>query len=81
MPLPVAKALTVLPSWAVALLLSALLVAAGHRWSDPLQPTAPVVWTLLLLPPALMALWIAVRWRRPLAGEGGESTGSTRAQD
>ena len=63
-----------LPSWLLALGLSAALVWAGQHWSTPLleqpwalaHPAAPLQLALLLvlLPPALMALLIAGRMLR-----------------
>ena len=63
-----------LPSWLLALGLSAALVWAGQHWPTPLleqpwaldHPAAPLRLALLLvlLPPALMALLIAGRMLR-----------------
>ena len=58
------KAVEILRVWAVALLLSGLMVAAGHRWPAPLTPTPAAIWALLLVPPLLMGFWIARRWGR-----------------
>jgi hypothetical protein len=57
--------------WALALALSAVLAAAGERWSAPLPIRGDVVVALLLVPPLAMALWLVGRWVLP--GEGGES--------
>jgi hypothetical protein len=57
--------------WALALALSAVLAAAGERWSAPLPIRGDVVAALLLVPPLAMALWLAGRWLLP--GEGGDS--------
>ena len=57
--------------WMLALLLSALLVAAGQHWPQPLEPEPLAVWALVLGLPLLMAL-------RLLIGDRGES--SDRAQ-
>ncbi len=76
-----ARPAPLLLSWGSALLLSALLVAAGRRWPEPLPPLPWLVWGLILGPPALMGLWLASRWRRVSAGEEGESTDSTLTQD
>ncbi len=62
--LSASKAVGILRVWAVALLLSGLLVAAGRRWPVALTPTPAIVWALLLLPPLLMGVWIARRWGR-----------------
>jgi ABC-type molybdate transport system permease subunit len=66
--------------WVLALLVSAALVLAGRRWSDPLTPQAPVVWALLLLPPLATGLWLLRDWSVAAAGERGESEGSTQEQ-
>ena len=55
----------VLPAWALALALSATLVAAGRRLPQPLA--AEGLWVallLVLLPPALMAALLLARMRR-----------------
>ena len=57
--------------WALALALSAALVAAGERWSTPLPIRGDWAAALVLLPPLAMALWLLGRWALP--GEGGES--------
>jgi hypothetical protein len=64
--------------------MSAALVAAGARWPEPLSISPPLVWALLLVPPALMALLLLLRWplpsppppaaTAPLRGDGGESS-------
>ena len=60
-PQPLAVSLfPVLRLWLLALALSGLLVAAGHHWPVSLSPDGRLVWALLLLPPALLAL---VLWR------------------
>ncbi|MFM9109619.1 MAG: hypothetical protein ACKOPN_03290 [Prochlorococcaceae cyanobacterium] len=53
---------SILSLWLLALALSALLVVAGERWPDPLPIQFPVVALLLLLPSALIGLWLLVRW-------------------
>ncbi len=72
-----------LPYWVLALVMSAALVAAGARWPEPLSIWPPLVWALLLVPPALMALLLLLRWplpsalpaaTAPLRGDGGESS-------
>ncbi len=77
-----------LVTWGAALLVSALLVGAGLRWQEPLPLLPWLVWSLILLPPALMGLWLASRWRAlaslgasPATGEEGESSESTHTQD
>jgi hypothetical protein len=57
--------------WALALVLSALLAAAGQRWPTPLPIRGELVAALLLLPPLATALVVLLRWRLP--GEGTES--------
>jgi hypothetical protein len=52
--------------WGLALLLSALLVAAGRHWPQPLVPAPRAVWALVFGPPLLMVL-------RLLLGDRGES--------
>jgi hypothetical protein len=59
--------------WLLALGLSALLVAAGQRWSQPLPLQAGWIWALLLLLPLATLLALLTRW--PL-GEEGESSGA-----
>ncbi|MEY4759558.1 MAG: hypothetical protein RLZZ268_1056 [Cyanobacteriota bacterium] len=51
--------------WALALAISALLVAAGERWPAPLPLQLPLVWGLVWLPPLAMGLWLLARWRLP----------------
>jgi hypothetical protein len=69
---------SVLGLWALALALSAALVAAGERWPAPLVPDGRLVWALVLGPPLLMALWLAASWCLPPAlhaadrGESGD---------
>jgi hypothetical protein len=73
-----------LPYWVLALVMSAALVVAGARWPEPLSISLPLVWALLLVPPALMALLLLLRWplasapppaaTAPLRGDGGESS-------
>ena len=55
--------------WALALAGSVLLVASGERWPEPLAVQPAVVWSLLLVPPALVALVLLIRWRNPGEGE------------
>jgi len=80
--MPVAKLRALLRSWALALALSAGLVAAGDRWSEPLVINPVLVWCLVALPPALMAAVLLLRWQllrrqwpppQPAAAEGRES--------
>jgi len=69
------KLRSVLGLWALALGLSALLAAAGRRWSEPLPIRADLVATLLLVPPLATTVWLLRHWRLPAAAEGGESVG------
>ena len=76
--MPLAKLRTLLCSWALALALSAALVAAGERWPQPLAIQPAVAWSLVLLPPLLMAVLLLWRWPRLQpggwpSGEGRES--------
>lgn len=64
------KTRAVLRLWALALALSAVLVAAGERWPEPLQPRGDVIAVLLLALPLAMVLWLLGRWRL----DRGEST-------
>jgi hypothetical protein len=57
------KTSAVLRLWALALALSAALVAAGERWPEPLVPRGGAIGALLLGPPLLMTLWLLRRWR------------------
>ena len=68
-PAPPSKVRAVLRLWALALAGSVLLVASGERWPEPLAVQPAVVWSLLLVPPALVALVLLIRWRNPGEGE------------
>ena len=57
-----AAARSLLCSWALALALSAVPVAAGQCWPRPPAPLPAVVWALLLLPGLAMALLLWARW-------------------
>ena len=75
--MPAAKLRDLLRSWALALALSAALVAAGDRWPQPLVIRPALVWILVLLPPAVMAAVLMLRWPVPAeesaSGDGRES--------
>lgn len=73
------KSVQLLISWGAALLLSALLVMAGQRWPEPLTIRPLLLWSLLLGPPGLLALWLASRWRR-CGDEEGQSSEGTHEQ-
>ena len=64
------KTRSVMRLWALALAISAVLVAAGERWPEPLQPRGDVIAVLLLALPLAMVLWLLGRWRL----DRGEST-------
>jgi len=81
-----AKILQVVQLWALALAISATLVAAGQRWSEPLPIGDSLVWALLLLPSLGMLLLVLGRWSLPgaadltLPGQEGESEDSIQEQ-
>ena len=63
-------------TWLLALGLSALLVAAGERWPQPLPIRAAWVWAALFGLPLLTLVAVLARWSGPQVrppGEGGES--------
>lgn len=70
--MPLAKLRDLLRSSALALAVSAALVAAGERWPESLPINSVLVWSLVLLPPAVMALVLLRRWPVP-EGDGRES--------
>jgi hypothetical protein len=74
------KTTAVLRLWALALAISAGLVAAGLRWPQPLQPRGDVVALLLLGPPLVMALWLLSRWRLDPAGASGKEVDPDRGE-
>ena len=62
--------------WGAALALSAGLVQAGRHWPEPLWPQAwshALIWPLLLLPPAAVALLLLLRFRAPEPDRGESS--------
>ncbi len=81
-----AKLRQVLQLWALALAISAALVAAGQRWSESLVIRDSLVWGLLLLPSLVMVLVVLGRWSLPAApdltlpGQEGESDDSIQEQ-
>ena len=81
-----AKLRQVLQLWALALAISAALVTAGQRWSEPLVIRDSLVWGLLLLPSLVMVLVVLGRWSLPAApdltlpGQEGESDDSIQEQ-
>ena len=80
MPNPASKIRQIALLWFLALGLSAALVGAGRHWPDPLSPTSGPIWTLLLLPPFAMALWLLAGWSLPPAGQVGQSEAPTQEQ-
>jgi hypothetical protein len=70
---PLDKGWTVALVWLLALGLSALLVAAGRRWPEPLPLHPGWIWALLLLLPLATLALLLVRWS---LGEEGESFGA-----
>jgi len=80
MPHPSSKLQQIGLLWFLALGLSAALVGAGQRWPDPLTLVSGPIWTLLLLPPLAMALWLLGGWSLPPAGQGGQSEAPTQEQ-
>lgn len=79
-PRPLGPASAVLALWALALALSAGLVAAGERWPQPLVPDGTWVWGLVLVPPLLMALWLLSAWRLEPAGPHGQAVHPDRGE-
>ena len=70
------KPLQLLLPWGAALALSAALVQAGRHWPEPLWPQAwshALIWPLLLLPPAAMALLLLLRLGAPEPDRGESS--------
>jgi hypothetical protein len=72
------KPRAVLRLWAVALVLSTALAAAGRRWPASPAPDPRWIAGLVLGVPLLVALVVLVRWPLPLesspaAGRRGES--------
>ncbi|MEB3234615.1 MAG: hypothetical protein VKM98_04220 [Cyanobacteriota bacterium] len=61
--------------WALSLMLSVVLVAAGDRWPQPLPVQPALALALVLLPAVAVLLWLALNWSLPGAGPGdtGES--------
>lgn len=59
--------------WLLALGLSALLVAAGRRWPQPLPLQSGWIWALLLLLPLATLAALLARWSLV---EEGESSGA-----
>jgi len=61
--------------WALSLMLSVVLAAAGERWPQPLPIVPAVVALLVLLPPLLVLVWLGFTWGQqpdPAAGGTGE---------
>ena len=70
---------SLLRTWALALLLSTLLAAAGERWPHPLTPHAAAVWALLLLPTLALVLVLRAGWALP--EQQGDPRGEGRGRD
>ena len=71
--------------WLGALLLSGGLAWAGQHWPEPLAIDLNWVVGLVLVPPALMGLWLVLHWgagakASPPTGDGGESLHSGQEQ-
>ncbi len=71
--------------WLAALLLSGGLAWAGQNWPEPLPIDLGWVVALVLVPPALMGLWLLIGWgpsttSKPPTGDGGESLHSGKEQ-
>jgi len=71
---------SVLRLWALSLMLSALLAAAGERWPAalPIEPT--LVAALVLVPPLVMLIWLGWHWTVPgvPAGSGSGDRGQSQ---
>jgi hypothetical protein len=80
MPNPATKLRQIGLLWFLALGLSAVLVGAGRHWPASLPLTSGPIWTLLLLPPLAMALWLLGRWSLPAPGQEGQSEAITHEQ-
>jgi len=65
------KGWTIALVWLLALGLSALLVAAGRRWPEPLPLRPGWIWALLLLVPLATLALVLSRWS---LGDDGESS-------
>jgi hypothetical protein len=56
---------------------------AGRHWPDPLPPRLDLVWSLVVLPPLVLGVWLLVGWRLPdtddVADDGGESLRGTES--
>jgi hypothetical protein len=67
---------------ALSLMLSVVLVAAGERWPQPLPPNPLWALALVVLPPAVVLLWLALHWSLPAqgTGDGGESQQSKASE-
>jgi len=80
MPISTSKLRQIGLLWVLALGLSALLVAAGRHWPAPPIASQSLVWTLLLLPPLAMGLWLLGRWTLPIPGQEGQSEATSHEQ-
>jgi hypothetical protein len=76
---PAAKILELFGLWGLALALSALLVAAGQRWSAPLPIRGDLILVLLLTPALAVLAWLLGRWRLdPPSQEPPDALGADR---
>lgn len=71
--------------WLAALLLSGGLAWAGQRWPEPLPIDLGWVAALVLVPPALVGVWLLLGWNSApnepgATGDGGESLHSGKEQ-
>ena len=70
---------SVLRVWALSLMLSAVLAAAGERWPAALPINPPLVAALVLVPPLVMLIWLGWHWTVQAvpagsgSGDGGQS--------
>jgi len=72
---PQGKARSIALMWLLSLGLSALLVAAGRRWPEPLPPRPEWIWALLSLVPLAILALVLSRWS---LGDERESSGAAQ---
>jgi hypothetical protein len=66
--------------WALSLMLSVLLVAAGERWPGSLPVNPTVVAALVLGLPLLQLLWLVRHWSLPGPDGSGTADGGESQQ-